>query len=218
VGVSLLQLDDDQRADRFLTTAAARFPSAMRLQILLALLDLRRGQPQAALDRIRAAAAKTPNSIEVLLTRAEIETFAGATDAPAHVASLLPRAADGLFHTAPYPVKLAHAYHLQRRGANGEAGKILDGILAANQKALADGADWPMVFMQNAAVHALQGHRAAALDELDRAYAAGWRDRRTLAIDPFFISVRTEPRFTQLVSRIESDVVAMRARADLSGF
>jgi serine/threonine-protein kinase len=151
VGVSLLQLDDDEQAERFLTSAAARFPNATRLQILMALLDLRRGQPQVALDRIRAAAEKTPNSIEVLLTRAEIETFAGAPDAPDHVGSLLERAADGLFHTAPYPVKLAHAYHLHRRGVTTEAGKILDGVLVANRKALADGADWPMVFMQNAA-------------------------------------------------------------------
>ena len=71
--------------------------------------------------------------------------------------------------------------------------------------------------MQNAAVYALQGHGPAALDELDRVYAAGWRDWRTLAIDPFFSSVRSEPRFTQLLSRIESDVAAMRARADYSG-
>jgi eukaryotic-like serine/threonine-protein kinase len=218
VGVSLLQLDDDQRAERFLTTAAARFPSAMRLKILLSLLDLRRGRPQPALDRIRAAAEKAPENIEVLLTRAEIETFAGAADAPSHVASLLPRAADGLFHNAPYPVKLAHAYHLLRRGATVEAGTILNGMLAANRKAVADGADWPMVFMQNAAVHALQGQRVAALDELDRAYAAGWRDGRTLAIDPFFTAVRAEHRFTQLLARIESDVSAMRARADYSGF
>jgi TolB-like protein len=217
VGVSLLQLDDDERAERFLTSAAARFPDATRLQVLMALLDLRRGQPQVALDRIRAAAEKGPDNIEVLLTRAEIEMFVDAPDAPDHVRSLLERAADGLFHTAPYPVKLAHAYYLHRRGAATEAGKILDGVLVANRKALADGADWPMVFMQNAAVYALTGQPAAALDELDRAYAAGWRDGRTLAIDPFFTSVRSEPRFTQLLSRIQSDVAAMRARADYSG-
>jgi TolB-like protein/Tfp pilus assembly protein PilF len=216
-GVALVQLDDDTRSERFLTAAAARAPSGMRLQILLALLDLRRGRPQAAIDRIRAAAEKTPDNIEVLLTRAEIGTFAAAPDAPDHVASLFERAAEGLFHTAPYPVKLAHAYHLHRRGASAGARKITDQILATNRRALADGADWPTVFMQNAAVYALQGHRPAALDELERAYAAGWRDWRTLAIDPFFTSVRSEPRFTQLLSRIESDVAAMRARADYSG-
>ncbi len=152
LGAALVQLDDDARSERFLTAAAARSPSAMRLQALLALLDLRRERPQAAVDRIRAAAEKTPDNIEVLLTRAEIETFAGAPDAPDHVASLFERAADGMLHTAPYPVKLAHAYHLHRRGASAGARKILDQILATNRRALADGADWPAVFMQNAAV------------------------------------------------------------------
>ena len=127
------------------------------------------------------------------------------------------RAADGLLHNAPYPVKLAHAYHLQRAGSTVEATKILDEIEAENRKALITGVNWPMVFVQNGAMHALRGQSMPALDELDRAYAAGWRDGRTLAIDPLFTSVRSEPRFTKLLTRIESDVAAMRARADYSG-
>ncbi len=218
LGAALLLLDDDARTERFLTAAAARSPNEDRLQILLAFLDLRRGRPQAAVDRIRATVERRPGSIEGLITRAEIETFAGTPDAPGHVASLVERAADGLFHNAPYPAKLAHAYHLHRRGASADARKITDQVLAANRRALADGADSPNLFMQNAAVYALQGQGPAALDELDRAYAAGWRDGRTLAIDPFFTSVRPEPRFTQLLSRIESDVAAMRGRADYSMF
>jgi len=218
LGVALLLLDDDARTERFLTTEAARAPSEDRLQVLLAFLDLRRGRPQAAVDRIGATVERTPGNIEGLIARAEIETFAGPPDAPDHVASLVERAADALFHTAPYPAKLAHAYHLHRRGASADARKILDQVLATNRRALADGADWSNLFMQNAAVYALQGQGSSALDELDRAYAAGWRDGRTLAIDPFFTSVRSEPRFTQLLSRIESDVAAMRARADYSAF
>lgn len=157
-----------------------------------------------------------PGNIELALTRSEILTFAGTADAPDIIRTLLERAADGVFHTAPYPVKLAHAYHLHRRGGTSEAAKLFDEIVVANRKALVGGADWPMVFMQNAAVHALRGQSTAALDELDRAYAAGWRDGRTLAIDPLLESLRSEPRFKQMLSRIEADVAAMRARADYS--
>jgi tetratricopeptide (TPR) repeat protein len=217
VGVPLLCLDDDARTERFLTAGAARLPNNMRIQILLAFLDLRRGQPQAAAERIRAAAAKAPDNIEVLLTRAEILTVAGTPDAAGVVSSLFARAADGLFHNAPYPVKLAHAYHLQRAGSTAEATRILDELTAANRESLLAGADSPIVFMQNAAIHALRGETAAALDQLDRGYAAGWRDGRTLAIDPLFAALRTEPRFTQMLSRIEADVAAMRARVDYSG-
>ena len=215
-GLALLSLDDDGRTDRYLTAAAARFPNAHRLQVLLAFLDLRRGRAEAAVERIRTATENAPDNIELLLARAEIVTFAGTADAPDLVRSLHARAADGLFHTAPYPVKLAHAYHLQRGGSAEQAGKILDTVLAANRQALIGGADWPMAFMQIAAVHALRSETAPALEELDRAYAAGWRDGRTLAIDPLFAAVRSEPRFKALLARIEADVAAMRARADYS--
>jgi hypothetical protein len=38
-----------------------------------------------------------------------------------------------------------------------------------------------------------------------------------MAIDPLFASLQSEPRFTALLSRIQRDVAAMRARADYSG-
>ena len=216
VGVALLLLDDDAQTERYLTAKAERSPNNTRLQLLLAFLDLRRGQLQEAVERIRALALKRPGSIEVLLSRAEILMFAGTADAPEIVQSLMARAADGLVHDAPYPVKLLHAYFLHRAGATAEAAKILDAILAANRTSLVAGADGSTMFVQNAAVQALRGETAAALDELERAYGAGWRDARTLAIDPFFASMRSEARFKQLLARAEADVAAMRARADYS--
>jgi TolB-like protein/tetratricopeptide (TPR) repeat protein len=217
VGLALLCLDDDARADRYLTAAAARFPNAHRIQVVLAFLDLKRRRTPAAVERIRAALEKSPGNVELLIAHAEIVTFAGTADAAEIVASLVPRAADALFHTSWYPVKLAHAYHLQQRGQQAEAAKIIDAVLEANRRSIVGGADWPIVFAQNAAARALRGETTAALDELDRAYAAGWREGRMLAIDPLLAPLRAEPRFTQLLARIEADVAAMRARADYSG-
>ena len=216
-GVALLMLGDDVRTERFLLALVERRPDAHRGPILLAFLDLRRGQTQAAIDRIRAAVDKAPNEIELLLTRAEILTFAGAADAPEVVRALFARAPDAMVHNAPYPVKLLHAYHLHRTGSAAEAAKIFDAVVTANRNSFLAGADWPMGHMQLGAVHALRGETAVALDELERAYDAGWRDGRTLAIDPLFASVRSEPRFRQVLSRIEADVAAMRARADYTG-
>ena len=135
---------------------------AHRLKVLLAFLDLRRGEPAAAVERMREAAEKSPNNIEVLIARAEIATFADAPDAPQFVRGLFERAADAQFHNAPYPGKLAHAYYLGRGGSSVEADKIMDELLAANAKSIKGGADWPMVFMQNAAIHALRGAKRGA--------------------------------------------------------
>ena len=143
--------------------------------------------------------------------------FAGTPDAPEIVHRSWPRAADGLVHNAPYPVKLLHAYHLHRAGATPEAAKIVDAIVAANRTSLLAGCRLVD------GVHAERRHARAPGGDDGGARRArprlrrGWRDGRTLAIDPFFASVRAEPRFKQLLSRIEADVAAMRARADYSG-
>ena len=49
------------------------------------------------------------------------------------------------------------------------------------------------------------------------AYEAGWKDPRMARLLPMWVPLRGDPRFEQLVARMEADVAAMRARADYSG-
>ena len=217
VAIPPLYLDRDAPTERFLTNAASRFPALQRLQILLATLDWRRGRPEAALDRIRRAVDAEPNNIEGLLTRAELATLTGAADAPRLTEALLSGGGEVIARTTGHSFKLLHAYHQQTAGQTAAAAAAMDEILKTNQKAIDDGVEWAIPFLQNAAIHALRGESAAALDWLDRAYDAGWRDARTSALDPLLASIRREPRFARLLSRIEADVTAMRARADYSG-
>jgi TolB-like protein/Flp pilus assembly protein TadD len=217
VGGPLLFLDDDARTERFLTKAETRFPAAQRLQILLAYLDVRRGRPEAALDRIRRAVDAAPDNIEGLIDRSEIATLTAAPDAARLTQALLADSGEAVGELGSYSIKLLHAYHLHAAGQTDRAAALMNEILNANQKAIDAGAEWATPFMQNAAIHAVRGESGAALDWLDRAYDAGWRDARTLAHDPLLGSISREPRFAKLVSRIEADVATMRARADYAG-
>ena len=67
--------------------------------------------------------------------------------------------------------------------------------------------------MEIAAIHAVRGETAPALEWLERGYEAGWRDYRITRRDPFFAALREEPRFRALLARMESDVSAMQRRA-----
>ena len=80
---------------------------------------------------------------------------------------------------------------------------------------LEEGSELPRVRVEIAAIHALRDEVDEAMEWLERAYDAGWRGH-VLSRDPTFTSLRLDPRFRELVQRIDRDVATMRARsADL---
>jgi TolB-like protein/Flp pilus assembly protein TadD len=217
VGMHLVFLDDDSRAERFLAPAAMRFPTDARLQFLLSYLDLRRGRPDAALDRIRRTAENWPHSVETLLTRLEVAAIAGSADAERFAQPLLAESADAPTQMIWHSVKLLHAYQLHKDGHLARASELMDQVLASSDEAIKGGADWLHPRIQIATIHAIRGDVPAALDWLERAYQAGWKDPRITRMLPMWASLHREPRFAQLVARMEADLTAMRARADYSG-
>ena len=67
--------------------------------------------------------------------------------------------------------------------------------------------------MELAAINAIEGRTDAALEWLERGYRAGWKDARLLGLDPFFASLRREPRYLALTAGMRQDVAEMRKRA-----
>ena len=129
-----------------------------RLQALLAFLDLRRGQPRPRSIASARQRRRRPSNIEVLLTRAEIVTFAGARDAPelVRVAAAARRRRPVPQRAVPGEARARVSPAARRVDVRGGGDLRRDRSPPTESPSLA-GADWPMVFMQNAAVHALRG-------------------------------------------------------------
>jgi tetratricopeptide (TPR) repeat protein len=83
------------------------------------------------------------------------------------------------------------SWAMARAGRRVEAGNLAREI---------ETADGPAV--QLAHVYAALGDKARALDALDRSFAEGDVDLNFMAVDPLLATLRTEPRFLALKSRL----------------
>jgi tetratricopeptide (TPR) repeat protein len=116
VGLPLLALDDDSASARFLLAAERRRPAELRVQGLLSWLDLRRGNPAAALDRARRLVRGEPDNTEGMPILAEIAVVTDAPDAEGLVepiARMDPEAPAQMF---PESLRSLSALTLYRRG------------------------------------------------------------------------------------------------------
>jgi TolB-like protein/TPR repeat protein len=219
LALPLILLDDD-RAERWLRAAAARFPisdptGGQRLALLLAVIEFRRGQTPAAIERLRAAVAANPGNAEGELVLTELLLLTGSPGAAERVDRALQQGPDARSWVTPYTPRTMAAFLFAGSGETNRAQPLIAAALAANRDALAAGDRSFGPHYENAALFAMRGDRSAALDALERAERAGWKDAMILQRDPLLASLTPEPRFKELVARIESTVKDMRARADL---
>ena len=70
-----------------------------------------------------------------------------------------------------------------------------------------------MIGAKIAAVHAVKGETATALEWLERGFAAGYKDYSTLSRHPIFAGLRRETRFQDLLKKMEQAIVTMRERS-----
>ena len=96
-----------------------------------------------------------------------------------------------------------------------DAQPLIDAALTFSRDAIASGDRSYGPPLENAALAVLRGERVTALDELEHAERAGWRDGVIMRRDPLLAPLAADVRFAQTVQRIERDVQEMRERIDL---
>jgi len=210
---------DAPLAERFLRAAARRFKpdepgGGMRIVILLAVLDLHRGNPAAGLDRIRQAVAALPTEFEGQLALMEFAVYAGAADADQIVDAALKKSAETRAFYGPYTAQVFRAFLWLRAGEPDRARPLIDAAMATASAAIENGDRGVDLRYQHAALHLMRGDREAALTAFEGAIDAGLREPQLPRRDPLLAPLRTEPRFIAAMERVDRDIAAMRPRVD----
>ena len=145
----------------------------------------------------------------------EVAVFGGDADAALHLDKALQGGATARSLWTPYTPRTMRAFLFLQSGARERAQPLIDAALAFNRDATASGDRSYGPPLENAALAVLRGERVTALDELEHAERAGWRDGVIIRRDPLLAPLAGDVRFAQTVQRIERDVQEMRGRIDL---
>jgi serine/threonine protein kinase/tetratricopeptide (TPR) repeat protein len=211
ISVPLLLLRDDELSRRWLAHAE-RLSDLARTQITIAMLAVYRGDIAGALARIRARAQKDAGNREMRFMLNDLAVLAATGDAETLNEDMFRTAPELPGVLLPESGRLRYAFLLQRRGDARARGLIEESEARARAR-IASGDRAPANFMEAGAARALNGDADGAFAELERGYAAGWRDYGIAAIDPMLATLRDDPRFRALLDRASTDVAAQRERA-----
>jgi hypothetical protein len=165
------------------------------------------------MDRMRRVVMRTPDDEEAQSFLAELAVLTRASDAGTLLEPIARAGPDERAQILPETMRTLYAWTLARRGDRAKADSLWNVALTAARQHAARSNDDFAPFMEIAAISAVRGDTAAALEALGRGYQAGFKDYRSLGRDPFFDGIRAHPRFRQIAARMQADVSAMRARA-----
>jgi eukaryotic-like serine/threonine-protein kinase len=218
VGLPLLIIGDDERTERFLQIAldkeAVTGPFDLgpkpfwRIPILLANLEVFRGNYEQALEWIRDALELRPDNVELLRNYSRMLILTRSEDADSIVEAL---------YQEGYASETDYASILMNRGDMDRAYTILDRELESLTRRYEGGHESPGVPLQIARIYSLRGNTEEALVWLERAYEMGYIRPRFLDVDPQFDNVRDHRRYRRLIERMHVDIERMKALADFSG-
>jgi hypothetical protein len=114
-------------------------------------------------------------------------------------------------------VRLRYAYALQKRGESARSKLLAAEAERYASERIAAGDDTPAQRVELAAAAALRGAADAALEWLEQAFEAGYRDYGFLERDPIFRPLGSHARFVNVLDRMRRDVGVQRERARARG-
>jgi TolB-like protein/Tfp pilus assembly protein PilF len=219
IASSYSALHDFGQAERWLKQSLEMQPDLSQAHLFLVWLFLQQHRDEDALRQARGAMRLLPGDPLIAEAAATAELIAGNS-----------RLAEQLFEQALVAfrrrrisppgsgagVETYLAFLQLKAGRRGQAGALLEESLATNRRAADEGnQDWSVSF-DTACVHALRGEKDETFRWLDEAVEAGWRGWPLGTRSPLLDSLRNDPRFRKLESRLDTLVNQMRRRAGLT--
>ena len=211
----MLTLRADAESRILLEEAERRAPRDSRVQMLLGMLELTEGSGDKALARSKAITEREPKNREMGFHRADIAYLTDDPDLEPLLAPLVDQSPTNRLWGGE-SVRLRYAYALQK--LDPARSKLL--AAAAERYArerIAAGDDTPAQRVELAAAAALRGEADTALEWLEQAFEAGYRDYGFLERDPIFRPLGSHARLVSVLDRMRRDVAAQRERARTRG-
>lgn len=203
--IPLFFLGDTERSTAWLQLARDEEMEFHRLAAAEAELELAKGNPDRAAAMAREMLERFPDSREATWLALELLFLTGNASEVSDQLLAIGQEAPGAWlmpHFAPRSRRTLVGFVLSERGEDAAANRAFDESLEAAEEAVANGSTMQGRALDAASIHAYRGDHEAALRELERAYALGFRADFALAVDPFFVSVREESRFKALLKRM----------------
>jgi TolB-like protein/cytochrome c-type biogenesis protein CcmH/NrfG len=213
----ILFIRADAESRILLEEAERRDPTVARVQMMLGVLEVFEGRGDKALVRSKAIAEREPKNMEMSLHRADIAYVTDQPDLESLLAPLVERSPTNRLLWDGESVRLRFAYALHKRGESARSKALAAEAERYARERIAAGDDTPAHRVELAAAAALRGEADAAVEWLERAFEAGYRDYGFLERDPIFRPLGRDARFVRVLDRMRRDVEAQRERARTRG-
>jgi tetratricopeptide (TPR) repeat protein len=213
LGDCWVRLVDDEEAVRAYRRATELRPNSYAGPIGLAHLRVLEGDFDGAREICRTLHVSSDDTDDMT---AQVEFFSRNFEAAKQLYAKLEkedRDGGGSFYGAvSYRSALARAK--QALGENEEAGLLLEDCLAREGAIVERQPENPDAAYRLAAVEASLGMSETSLSLLRKAITLGWVDYRSLKLDPRFDSLRQNPEFDTIVTRLAAKVAEMRTKTN----